>query len=112
VLAVVLAAALTGCVAEKRPEHVALTFAWPETLYAQVEQQVEKVDTGKPPVRFTLRYRLDGRRTETEQRVAFSEVTFEPPLPPELEAATRPGFELTHVLDLEGEVARLEGVEE
>ena len=100
-----------GCSHARRPQEVALAFAWPETAHAQVERQVEKGRQETAPVRFTMHYQLDSHSKDGERQVAYSQVRFEPALPAEVEAAVRPGFELTHVLDARGEVQRVEGVE-
>ncbi|HYG66079.1 MAG TPA: hypothetical protein VD838_00420 [Anaeromyxobacteraceae bacterium] len=98
-------------------EVVALRFAWPERLEAQVIQRVTRTRTGQPTRRSTTRFAQLAARDGDRHRISVRDVRFEGDLPiPPGAGVTRADFvaateAIVQLVTAQGELAAIEGTE-
>lgn len=119
-LALALAALPARSAAEERtrkPEVVALRFAWPEKLEAQVTYRSTRTRTGQPGRSSVSRYAQTARREGERYRISVHDVRLEGdlPIPPGASVTTEDFVAATEamvqIVTGEGELAAIEGTE-
>jgi len=111
-------AALPGTVhaqeAAKKPESVALRFAWPEKLTTEVSYQRTRTRTGKPTSTFSARFTRTALKQDDTIRLTESGTKWEGDMPfPQglVQDAIQASEGLVQVVNTDGEFVALEGIE-